>query len=176
MDTGTNGTARRGLFGNDGADLPGEVKPAGRTSRPRKVREVKPAGEVKPAPPDTLLQWARAGVFLSIGLSALLNGFANAEHARPGFGVIGWGLGLCVPALILILARVSGGAFLRGRKVLGSAGGFVCVGLLGLSVRHCAHTFAVLTGADTVSAVLWAIGVDAGLVVCELVTLNRRGK
>lgn len=175
MDTttstpGTNGT-------------PTAARP--RTPRPRKPRAVPPAlavtttaGTVSTAPPaaDPLTRWARSGVFLSLGLSGLLNGYANAEHAVAGMGWAGWGLGLCVPALVLILSRVSGGAYLRGRRVLGSVGGAVALALLALSVRHCAHTFAALTGADMVSAVLWAVGVDAGLVVCELVTLGKRGK
>lgn len=169
---GTNGVAAGRLGFNPADDDNGKParKPAGKPARKPADKPAAPPG------PDSLLRWARAGVALSIGLSALLNGFANAEHSRPGFAVVGWGLGLCVPALILILARVAGGAYLRGRRGLGLCGAAVCVGLLALSVRHCAHTFAVLTGADTVSAILWAIGVDAGLVVCELATLNRRGK
>jgi hypothetical protein len=122
------------------------------------------------------MRWAKAGIGLSVGLSALLNGWANAEHCAPGMAWAGWGLGLCVPALVLILARVAGGAWLRGRRGLGLAGAAVVVALLGLSVRHCAHTFAALTGADGWSATAWAIGVDAGLIVCELFTINRRGK
>lgn len=134
-------------------------------------------GAGRPAAPptrDPLTTWAKAGIGLTVGLSALLNGYANAEHCAPGMAWAGWGLGLCVPALVLILARVAGGAYLRGRRALGLIGAAVVLALLGLSVRHCAHTFAALTGADWMSAVAWAVGVDAGLVVCELVTVSRR--
>lgn len=176
--TTTNGTPRL----TDGAAPAAARK--GRT--PRKGRAA--AGSVTvtthtPAPGQgsnpaaaPLTRWARSGVFLSLGLSGLLNGYANAEHATPGMAPAGWALGLCVPALVLILSRVAGGCYLRGRRGLGVCGGAVALALLGLSVRHCAHTFAALTGADMFSAVLWAIGVDAGLVVCELATLGRKGK
>lgn len=176
--TTTNGTVNRLT---DGAEL----RPAARKGRtPRKPRAAAgsvtvtthtPATGSNPAA-DPLTRWARSGVFLSLGLSGLLNGYANAEHATPGMAPAGWALGLCVPALVLILSRVAGGCYLRGRRGLGVCGGAVALALLGLSVRHCAHTFAALTGADMFSAVLWAIGVDAGLVVCELATLGRKGK
>jgi hypothetical protein len=125
---------------------------------------------------DPLMSWARAGVGLCLTLSAGLNGWANAEHCAPGMGAAGWALGVCVPGLVLILSRVSGGAWQRGRRGLGATGAAVVLLLLALSVKHCAHTFAQLTGSDAVSAVLWAIGVDVGLVVCELFTLNRKGR
>lgn len=176
-----NGTGRAG---SDGASL----TPARPPAKPR-TRKLRQGGALAvttttggPAAPgntpaaDPLTRWARAGVGLSLGLSGLLNGFANAEHCAPGMGWAGWGLGLCVPALVLILSRVAGGAYLRGRRGLGLCGGAVALALLGLSVRHCAHTFAALTGADVWSATLWAVGVDAGLVVCELATLSRKGK
>lgn len=175
MVTTTNPTADRITPAAD------PVKPA-RTRKPRAALAVKTTTGTTTAhtgsshAADPLTRWARAGVALSLGLSGLLNGYANAEHAVAGMGWAGWGLGLCVPALVLILSRVSGGAYLRGRRVLGAVGGAVALALLALSVRHCAHTFAALTGADMVSAVLWAVGVDAGLVVCELVTLGKRGK
>lgn len=125
---------------------------------------------------DPLLTWAKAGIGLTLALSAGLNGWANAEHCAAGMGWAGWALGACVPALVLILSRVAGGAYLRGRKGLGLTGAAVVALLLALSVRHCAHTFSALTGADGWSAVAWAIGVDVGLVVCELYTLNRKGR
>lgn len=195
MTTTTNGTPARLATDDEArafltavaADPTLDDAPAGRTPRkaraPRKARTPAatpttttstPATSTPPA--DPLHRWARAGVFLSLGLSGLLNGHANAAHCAEGMAGAGWGLGLCVPALVLILSRVAGGAWLRGRRGLGAAGGLVAVALLALSVRHCAATFAALTGADMMSAVLWAIGVDAGLVVCELATLNRKGK
>lgn len=176
MDTTT--TTSNGRMGTDGATLTAGPKPT-RTRKPRALTVKTTTGAALAAPShtaDPLTRWARAGVALSLGLSGLLNGYANAEHAVAGMGWAGWGLGLCVPALVLILSRVSGGAYLRGRRILGAVGGTVALALLALSVRHCAHTFAALTGADMVSAVLWAVGVDAGLVVCELVTLGKRGK
>ena len=158
--------------------------PAGRKPRTRKpkpspltatVTTHVPAPGSNP-PADALLTWARAGVGLTMALSAGLNGYANAEHCAAGMAWAGWTLGVCVPALVLILSRVAGGAYLRGRRGVGLVGAAVVLLLLALSVRHCAHTFAALTGSDTASAVLWAIGVDVGLVVCELVTLNKRGR
>lgn len=145
-------------------------RPKGR--KPTKAPEEKPVKA--PEGPDRLNRWAHVGIGLSIGMSAGLNGFANAQHAQ--YPVAGWALGILVPALVVVLARVSGGAFARGWRQLALAGALVCVSLLGLSVSHCARAFAALTGADYLSAVMMAVGIDCGLVVCELMTITKKGR
>jgi hypothetical protein len=145
-------------------------KPA-RTRKPKAKADDKPA--TKPPGPDQLRPWAYAGIGLSISLSAVLNGFANAQHAPIPWA--GWILGLWVPALVLVFARAGGVCYARGWRNLAAATGLVVLALLALSVSHCARSFVLLTGADTVSSVLMAIGIDAGLVCCELMTV-RKGK
>ncbi len=54
------------------------------------------------------------------------------------------------------------------RQRLGLAVGGVGVSVLALSVVHCTTAIAALTGSGHVLAALLAIGIDAGLVACEL--------
>lgn len=140
-------------------------------------RTHKPAAAPVPAvalehKPDALMRWARWGITLSVVLSAGLNGYANAELAAVP--VAGWVIGVWVPILVVILARVAGGCRVRGWNGLAGAGAAVVVALLALSVSHCARAFHVLTGCDYLSSVLMAVGIDCGLVVCELVTVSAK--
>lgn len=138
-------------------------------------KAAKPKPQPAPAGPDPLIRWAHWGIGLSVILSAGLNGYANAEMASVPWA--GWVIGIWVPALVIVLARVAGGCHVRGWKGLAAAGAFVVVALLALSVSHCARAFHLLTGCDYVSSVLMAVGIDCGLVVCELMTVSakRRG-
>ncbi len=56
---------------------------------------------------------------------------------------------------------------------MGTTGGAV----LALSVAHCTSALSSLTGSNTVLAGLMAVGIDCGLVACELATVvaGRRG-
>jgi hypothetical protein len=49
--------------------------------------------------------------------------------------------------------------------------GGVGVALLVLSVWHCTEALAVLTGTPTVLSVLLAVGIDCGMVGCELAAI-----
>lgn len=49
--------------------------------------------------------------------------------------------------------------------------GIVGAGVLALSVLHCTEAIALLTGSHFVLAGLLAVGIDAGLVACEMAAL-----
>ena len=113
--------------------------------------------------------WAYAGVVLMAGLSAVLNGYANALHSISP--AAGWGMGLAVPAIILIIARVAGIRYRMGQRRNAYIGVGIGVGLLALSVYHCAISIALITGSSLWLALPMAVAVDAGLVYCEAQTV-----
>lgn len=140
-----------------------ETKPARKTA-PRKTAKAvaKTANNHKP--------YAIGGVVLMSVLSALLNGYANSTHATVAWA--GWGMGIVIPAIVLILAKVAGGQWKAGQvaraKITGGAG----LGLLVLSVWHCAQSIALLTGGNLWLALPMAVAIDMGLVCCEVATLD----
>ena len=140
-----------------------DAKPA------RKPRKGKSKAAVTARCEDSLKVWANCGVWFMLGLSALLNGYANAQHATVGWA--GWGMGMAIPLIILILAKVGGLTYKRGVKSVAYAAAVAGIGLLLLSVAHCSLSISLLTGANTVLAAPMAIAIDAGLVVCELAVL-----
>jgi ABC-type proline/glycine betaine transport system permease subunit len=128
-------------------------------AKPRKTAESK-----------ALHQWATAGVWLTLGMSALLNGYANSQNAPMAWA--GWMMGAATPSLVLILSKV---ASLQWRKRRYSTARFtagVGIGLLALSVWHCANAIAALTSSHLCLALPIAVAVDCGLVACELATLE----
>jgi hypothetical protein len=124
--------------------------------------------------PPTLKRWAYAGVGLTLGLSAWLNGLAFSKHAEVP--VHGWVLGLLIPVLILVFSRVGGMMYAAGVKTRAYVAGGACLPMLLLSVQHCAVSIARLTGEPVLLAALMALAIDAGLVVCELATVDEEGK
>lgn len=121
---------------------------------------------------DSLHRWATAYVWIAVIMSSLLNAYANGLHATStGTTIASWLLGAVVPALVLILFRVAGLLHIRRYYRLAKAAGAVGGVLLALSVSHCAHAIALLTGSDMVLAAALAVGIDCGLVVAEVVTI-----
>src|SRR5271157_5009301 len=55
---------------------------------------------------DNMVKWANGGVLLMATLSAALNGYANSQHATVP--AAGWGMGLVIPLIVLVLAKVAG--------------------------------------------------------------------
>lgn len=150
----------------------------GRNGQPAEPRERKkkrgrldtaePTAIPKPTPatPPSVRWVATAGVALTAILSASLNGYCYSTHAPAPWA--GWALGIAVPALILILGRVAGGAWKQGQRlVMGIATGSG-LSLLALSVTHCATSISAVTGSSLGLAVPLAIAIDCGLVSCEL--------
>jgi hypothetical protein len=160
-------------IGTDGATALDRLPKAARKRKTAPVPTAdKPKGKPAAAGRDPLQMWANAGIGLTLALSGVLNGYANAEASPVAWA--GWLMGMCVPALVLILSRVGGLAWKRGRRNLAKGCGAVALALLVLSVWHCAVSVAALTGSPLVLGVLMAIGIDCGLVACELATIDRR--
>lgn len=146
-----------------------QPKPAAKPKPARKPK-AKPAPTV--APDRSLHQTATITVFTCAGLSALLNGYSAAQHAP--IPALGWFLGLAIPVIILLLGRVAGKLWLRGpsRRSLAYFAGGSGVGLLVLSVYHCAESISMLTGSGLVLAVPMSVAIDCGLVSCELAAIS----
>jgi hypothetical protein len=99
-------------------------------------------------------------------LSAGLNGYANSMHASVEWA--GWAMGIVIPAIILILGKVAGILYKRRQNQLAYLTAGAGIGLLLLSVWHCASSIALLTGSDIIAAVPMAVAIDVGFVACEL--------
>ncbi len=124
----------------------------------------------KSTPVDTSKVWSYAGVSLMGVMSMGLNGYANAQHATVGWA--GWAMGIAVPCIVLIVARVAGIKYKIGKHITAKCGAAVIAALLLLSVWHCACSISLLTGSHIVLALPMAIAIDCGLVYCEWATLN----
>lgn len=132
----------------------------------RKRTRTKPEARLKS---DHLHAYAMSGVVIMAVLSALLNGYANAEHATVAWA--GWGMGLVIPAIILILGKVASLLYKRRQKRAAHVTGGVGIGLLALSVWHCANSIAALTGSPLLLALPMAVAIDCGFVCCEIAAL-----
>jgi hypothetical protein len=117
-----------------------------------------------------LQRWATAGVWLTLAMSALLNGYSNAQHAPMAWA--GWLMGFATPALVLVLSKVSSLQWRKRRRATARFTAGVGIGLLALSVWHCAIAIALLTTSELHLAVPVAIAVDCGLVACEIASLE----
>jgi hypothetical protein len=139
---------------------------------PRAERKPRAARKpiVKPITVDHLHAYANAGVFVMALLSALLNGYANALHASVAWA--GWGMGLVIPVIILILGKVASLLYKRGHGRAALATGGSGIGLLALSVWHCSQSIALLTGSPLALAAPMAIAIDCGFVACEWAALH----
>ncbi len=148
------------------AETAEKPKPA----RKPRAKKAPPAVQPAPAPKtDHLWVYATAGVAVNAALSMLLNGYANAHHASIAWA--GWGMGLAIPVVILLLAKVAGLLYRRGHRPLAAVTAGSGIGLLGLSVWHCATSIALLTGGPLWLAVPMAVAIDVGFVCCELAAL-----
>lgn len=153
-----------------------KAKPARKVKRARKPRtapQVTPQpAELPTAPParTSVDRWAGFGVAFTLALSALLNGYANAQHAPLAFA--GWVMGISVPVLVLVLSKVAGEKYRSGQRTMSRIAGGSGVTLLLLSVWHCSQSIAILTGSPVVLALPMAVAIDAGLVSCELALIT----
>jgi hypothetical protein len=115
--------------------------------------------------------WGTRYVWSACVLSSGLNAWANVDMcgsdnvlACASAGV----LGAVVPGLAWMLSKIAGHAYRAGRKRMAIAVGAAAVALLVLSVWHCAHAIALLTGGGVVLSGLLAVGIDYGLVASEV--------
>jgi Na+/proline symporter len=155
----------------NGTVLP--IVPAPSTApKPKGKKPTRKPAAPKPAPrakEDHLIRYAYTGVAVMSLLSAGLNGYANSLHATIPWA--GWGMGVVIPAIILILGKVGGLLWKRGHHHLAYLTAGSGVGLLVLSVWHCATSISLLTGSPLILAMPMAIAIDAGFVCCELAAL-----
>jgi hypothetical protein len=133
--------------------------------RKRKARAVK----VKAIAADRLQTYANSGVGIMAVLSALLNGYANAQHATIPWA--GWGMGLVIPVIILVLGKVASLLYKRGQHRAAYITAGCGIGLLALSVWHCSLSIAQLTGSPLLLAAPMAVAIDCGFVCCEIAAL-----
>jgi hypothetical protein len=110
------------------------------------------------------------GVAFMSALSALLNGYANAQHSPVAWA--GWGMGVSVPVIVLTLAKVAGEKWRSGQRRAALLAGASGVALLFLSVWHCATSVALLTGSPLALAMPMAVAIDCGLVACEVALIT----
>lgn len=132
----------------------------------------KPRSKVKLAPAivsDHLYRYAMSGVIVMAALSALLNGYANAQHAT--IPAAGWGMGLVIPVIILLLGKVAGLLYKRQQTRAAYLTAGTGIGLLALSVWHVSLSIAALTGSPLLLAFPMAVAIDAGFVACEFAAL-----
>jgi hypothetical protein len=146
-----------------------------RTARARKKATpvVVPAPTPAPEGPTvrdrSLTHYAVAGVATMSAMSAGLNGYSHAQHATVVWA--GWGLGILIPVIILLLGKVAGTLHKRGYRERSYVTAGSGLGLLVLSVWHCAESIALLTGSPLLLALPMAVAIDVGFVCCELAIL-----
>lgn len=141
-------------------------KPANRTSR-------KP-GKARKAALSQMAAWADRYVIPAVVLSAALNAWANVllSPAVDAGGKIAAGvIGAVVPGLTWIAFKVAGWSYRAEHRNVALAVGAAGLCLLLLSVSHCAHAIAHLTGCGWWMGLLMAIGIDYGLVSSEVAAI-----
>lgn len=165
----------------DGAVI--ETTPRTRKPRTRKPAPPAPVIETPQAPrkprqpkakSDHLARWSHAYVFIAAGMSMALNAIANGQHApngtdgAPDMRLAAWTMGALIPVLVLLLGKVAGLLWKRDQRTFALTTGGIGVVVLLLSVFHCAESIGMLTGSHWLLAGALAIGIDAGMVACEI--------
>ena len=124
----------------------------------------------RPNETDNLNRWATSYVGLSAVMSMVLNAMANGHHAKENVWMA-YAMGALIPVLVLLLGRFAGLLYRRQKIQLSYCVGGIGVVLLMLSVFHCTESIGLLTGSNCVLAAALAIGIDCGLVACEVVSV-----
>lgn len=114
--------------------------------------------------------WATFGVLFTLALSALLNGYANAQHSPNALA--GWLMGFAVPVLVLVLSKIAGEKWQGNQRAVAKLAGGAGLSLLILSVWHCAESIALLTGSPVWLALPMSVAIDVGLVACEVALIT----
>jgi hypothetical protein len=175
------------MVGFDRIELPVVEGPAPAAAAPKakKAPKAKPKAAAPPAAPAPaappapkadreVVTWATFGVVFMLLLSAGLNGYANSLHAPAAWA--GWLMGVSVPVIVLVLAKVAGSKWRKGERGVGGFAGGSGAGLLLLSVWHCSESIALLTGSGLFLAIPMAVAIDAGLVACEIALITEPKK
>jgi len=93
------------------------------------------------------------------------------DRAPKGFAPIAIGLGLTLVNLVAIPVTNCSANPARSLGVAWFAGGSR-IALLFLSVHHCSQSIAALTGSPVALALPMSIGIDCGLVACEVALIS----
>jgi hypothetical protein len=151
--------------------MPGYDTPAP-AKRAKPKPKAAPKAKAAPAPiaNRSTVRWATFGVGFTLILSALLNGYANAQHAPIAFA--GWLMGVSIPVIVLTLAKVAGEKYRDHNRPVAYLAGGSGIALLFLSVWHCSASIAILTGSSIFLAVPLAVAIDAGLVAMEIALVS----
>lgn len=119
--------------------------------------------------------WASKYVLIAVVLSSLLNAWANVDLCMSDsvFKQMASAiLGAVIPILVWMLGKASGHAYRSGIPYIPYLIGAAGVALLVLSVYHCAHAIAILTGDSWhILSTLMALGIDYGLVASEVASI-----
>ncbi len=119
-------------------------------------------------------KWGKRYVMTAIVLSSGLNAWANVDMsaAESVFGMTAAAaLGAIVPVLVWMVSKIAGHSWRAGRRNQAYALGAGGIGLLFLSIWHCAHAITLLTGGGLFLAILLAVGIDYNLVASEVASV-----
>lgn len=161
-----------GLVG--GQEANGQQGKCKQTRKPRATAARKPKVSRKALALQQVELWANRYVGAAVVLSAGLNGWASVDLSGAGDFVhqaAAAGIGAVVPGLVWIAGKVAGWSHRAGRKGLAGMVGSAGVCLLLLSIAHCSHAIAHLTGCGLALAGMMAVGIDYGLVASEVAAI-----
>jgi hypothetical protein len=117
---------------------------------------------------DPVQVYCTAYIVLAGAMSCGLNALANGQHSVDGYKPFAYLLGVTVPLLVLLLGKIGGLLWKRGKRLPAIAIGLIATVVLALSVVHCSESIALLTGSPLPLAVAMAVGIDAGMIACEV--------
>ena len=144
-------------------------KPAKKESGDKAKKERKHASHLR-----QVEKWGSRYVAAAVVLSSGLNAWANVDLcgsenvlACSAAGV----LGAVVPGLVWMLGKIAGHAHRANKTLVSGSVGAAGVVLLILSIWHCAHAIALLTGGGILLSGLLAVGIDYGLVASEVASV-----
>lgn len=110
-------------------------------------------------------------VGITVLMSMGLNSLANSQHAPASMQWASCSIGAVIPVLVLLLGRIAGLTHKAGQLRLSYMVGGIGVAVLLLSVHHCQMSIQLLTGSNWMLSTMLAVGIDCGLVACEIVSV-----
>lgn len=113
----------------------------------------------------------RSYVGITVVMSMGLNALANSQHAPETMQWASCSIGAVIPILVLLLGRIAGLTYKARQHRLSHVVGGIGVAVLLLSVHHCQMSIQLLTGSNWMLSTMLAVGIDCGLVACEIVAV-----
>lgn len=154
-------------------------KPARKSSRPVRKPSAS-AARIRKAR-ERAKRWAGRYVVGAVVSSSGLNAYAAFGHvvgagAGPAVQAAAVAIGAAVPVGVFGLAKAAGWFHKGGMASVAKAVGAAGLGVLALSVIHCAGSIGALTGTATWLSYALAVGVDVGMVSCEVGSILADGE